>query len=122
MNAVNPAKATKTSDGGKMTRMSKTENVEAIERVVHLWLRVRRISQSRYENLSPWDKEVLHKALRGQLTDHTQRVALWQNLGLQGCRAGEYFRDEADLTPPYEELQKFFSLTADEKSDYLYGW
>ena len=108
-----------------MMKMSKHGAVEAFERQVRPWLEKRRIPQQRYENLQPFDKDVLHNLVCTPThpTTYNQRRDLYQKLCLTEMIARKGPVDGDYLIPPDDELRKFFSpLTPAEKLLDLYKY
>jgi len=110
-----------------MMKMSKHGDMEAIERQIRLWLEKRGIPQQRYENLQPFDKDVLHNLVCTPThpTTYNQRRDLYRKLCLpESMVAGRNSIDPLDFIPD-EELRKFFSplpLTPGEKLPDLYKY
>jgi len=110
-----------------MSKDDNTENIEAIEQEVYMWLEKMGIPQQNYDSLSPADKGVLHNLVVRPThpTSYQQRRELYRNLCLREMIAG---RDSAYLTyliPSDERLREFFSplpLTPAERLDDLYKY
>jgi len=105
-------------------KMSKHEDMEALERQIRPWLEKRRIPRQRYENLQPFDKDMLQKmvCMPTRPTTYNQRRDLYQKLCLPESIAGRESIDPVDFMPD-EELRKFFSpLTPSERLSDLYKY
>jgi hypothetical protein len=123
VNRANHGKGAETF-GRKMMKMSKHEDMEALEGQIRPWLGNRKFPLEKYRNPPSYNKVLLHNlvCVRTQPPSDRQLIDLYRELHSSEARL-EGGHTSAAGFPSNEDLKKFFSPpTPAERLPYLYKY